>query len=198
MSTIFTTTTTTKTAPRLDATIRVEAYQPDLPGTTKYIVVDLLEFHPDTDGRMKMRGFALVRPNDALTNGGTRPNVGGVYHMCGAGWLEQPYARVREFIIHPADREEMTAWCYQVGKPIVIHKQPVPFPMFKKGVRVVVLAYKDDYTDTAAAGQAGQFAITTERGGEGGMTQVHFEDEALNKGYKSLSVPSIALREAKA
>ena len=195
---IFTTETVTR--PRQGATIRIDAYEPERWQAAQasgqkfeptYVTAELLEYHMDRDPRMKARGFALVRPNEALT----RPDVGGVYALRGVGWLEQPYAYVREFIIHEDDLREMNRWCRQHDSDLIIEKQPRPFPMFKEGTRVRVLEYKTEHYDTIAAGQAGQNASTAEESSEGGMTMIIFDDPALNQGYKSIGVVSIALRE---
>lgn len=192
MSTIF----TTETRPKPGATIRIEADEPErfqAEGAgfqPNYVTAELLEYHPDQDDRIKARGFAYVRVNEALA----RPDVGGVFVVQGAGYLAKPYAYVREFIIHPDDLQEMNRWCYQHACALVIEKQPRPFPMYPKGTRVTVLAYKTERQDTVADGQAGQLA-TVEESSEGGMTQVVFDDPALNRGYKSIGVVSIALRE---
>ncbi len=199
MSNIFTTETVTR--PRQGATIRIDAYEPERWQASQesgqkfeptYVTAELLEYHMDRDPRMKARGFAYVRPNEALT----RPNVGGVFGIQGEGWLERPYAYVREFIIHPDDLAEMNRWCRQHDSDLIIEKQPRPFPMYPKGTRVTVLEYKTERYDTVAAGQAGQLA-TVEESSDGGMTTVTFDDSALNQGYKSIGVVSIALREAK-
>lgn len=197
MSNIFTTETVTR--PRPGANIRIEAYEPGRFETEgagfkpNYVTAELLEYHPDHDYRMKARGFAYVRVNEALA---ARPNVGGVFGIQGEGYLEKPYAYVREFIIHPEDLQEMNRWCRQHDSDLVIEKQPRPFPLYPKGTRVTVLEYKTERYDTVAAGQAGQLA-TVEESSDGGMTTVIFDDPALNQGYKSIGVVSIALREAK-
>jgi hypothetical protein len=195
-STIFTTDTTTR--PRQDATIRIQAFKPGTTEEAGYITVDLLEFHPDYDERLKFRSYALVKPREELT----RPEHAHIYQMCGAGYLEQPYISINEVFIHPADLAEMMKWCRQElahrqgYTPLVIHPQPRPFPMFKKGARVIVVAFKDDYDDTT--GLVGELATTAQASSPGARTQVTFDNPALNKGYKSVGIPSIALREVKA
>jgi hypothetical protein len=195
MSTIFTTIgTTTTPEPRQDATIRVEVYNmPPGVGTDEpavYRPVKLLSFFPDHDARaLKMRGYALIGYEDWMQHP--------AYEVQGAGYLERPYVSVREFMIHPQDRREMLAYCnkYHQGMPLVIHPQPRPFPLFKKGSRVIVIEYKDEHYDTRAAGQVGQLATTTEASSPGAMTRIRFDQEELNQGFQSVSLPSIALRE---
>lgn len=199
-STIFVTETNTITKLRPDATIRVKSYQPG--GThqqTGYISVKLLEFHPDYDERLKFRGYALVKPQKELL----RPEHAHIYRMCGEGFLEEPYISINEVFIHEADRTEMMEWCWtelhrrKQYTALVIYPQLVPFPMFRKNVRVIVLEYKDDYADTVAAGQSGQIATTYSQSSPGAMTQVTFDKPELNQGFKCICLPSIALREVK-
>lgn len=194
MSTIFY--DTTIPSPRKDATIRVKAFKPGGVEDAGYHTIELLEFYPDFDNRLKFRGRAYVRPCEALS----RPEHAHIYEVRGAGFLDQPYIEIRENFIHPSDREEMMAWCReQVSRrgytSLVIHKQPLPFPMFKKGTRITVLEYKDNYHDTITTGQAGQLATVAEDSSIGAMSSVIFDNPELNRGYKSVGVPSIALRE---
>lgn len=198
-SMIFTTETNTTTRPRPDASIRVKAYKEGSTQEAGYIRVELLEFHPDLDERLKFRGYALVRPCKELL----RPEHAHIYRMCGEGFLEEPYISVNEVFIHEADREEMMKWCWQElhrrkqYTALVIHPQLVPFPMFRKGVRVIVLEYKDSQFDTVEAHQAGQLATTYSQSSPGAMTQVTFDKPELNRGFKCIGMPSIALREVK-
>ncbi len=193
MSTIFTTQTNTTTRPRPDATIRVEIYKMP-PGAgmnepKQYRAARLLEFHPDHDNRLKFRGYALIEREEWVQHP--------AYEVQGAGFLEQPYVYVREFMIHEDDRRELIAYCdkFLSGNPLRIRPQPVPFPMFRKDTRVVVVEYKDAYDDTTAAGQIGKLATVTEQSSPGGRTTIRFDDAALNRGFTAVGLPSIALRE---
>ena len=185
--------------PRQDATIRVKAFKPGGTLDAGYLTVDLLEFHPDYDERLKFRGYTLVRPAPELT----RPEHAHIYQMCGEGYLEEPYISINEVFIHPIDLAEMMRWCrrelaHNKGyTPLIIHPQPRPFPMFKRGTRVTVLPYKDSDFDTTAAGQAGQTATTAADSSPGAMTMITFEKSELNRGFQSVGMPSIALREVR-
>lgn len=196
MSTIFT--TETKARPRQDATIRVQAFKPGSVEKDGYIQVELLEFHPDYDNRMKFRGYALIKPRPETD----RPEHRHIYERHGVGFLDEPYLSIREFFIHPDDLRELMDWCSKTTraarhyKPLIIHKCSRPFPMFKRGDRVIALEYKDEHYDTVEAGQAGHIATITGNSSGGGMSSVRFDDEVLNRGFKSVGLPSIALREA--
>jgi len=166
--------------PQKIATIRVKAFQPGGTEDAGYLSVELLEFHPDFEERAKFRGHALVRPREEFR----RPEHAPIYRMCGDGYLEQPYISINEVFIHDADLAEMMRWCRRElarrkqYTPLIIHPQPLPFPLFERGTRVRVLPYKDRDCDTVADKQAGQLATTAEKSSLGAMTQVTFDAPA--------------------
>src|SRR6266699_1660621 len=187
MSHIFNTETKTTTRPRHDATIRIEAFQPGSMQKAGYITVDLLEFHPDYDTRLKFRSYALVRPRPELT----RPEHAHIYRMCGTGYLEQPYISISEVFIHPVDLVEMMDYCRKQphpAAPLVIHPCPLPFPMFSKGDRVVCIKAE---SDLATAAHVGQHATVAEDSSAGNGTMVTFDIPELNKGTDGRIYPAI-------
>jgi hypothetical protein len=191
MSTIFT--ETTVKVPRHDATICVAFYKMppefDVSNSGEYRTVHLLEFHPDFDPRMKMRGRAYIKRADWMEHP--------AYEVAGAGFLETPYVEIREFMIHQADRAEMYRWSrtHQYAT-IIIEKQPIPFPLFAKGDRVVCICEDERWPKRVLIGQIGTI---TERSSGGGMSSVRWDKEECNKGsdgviYKSLGISSSCLR----
>lgn len=113
MSKIFVDTTVTQ--PRKDAVIRVRYYNP-VPGsplTDEYREVQLLEFHPDHDNRMKFRGIAYIKPEPWME------------HSAYERWQgkSQECVAVREFMVHEADRRELYSYSnrYLSGRAIIIH-----------------------------------------------------------------------------
>jgi hypothetical protein len=197
MSTIFTTTTRTETRPRADATIRIQYFGPDdTRWSGAWRTVQLYEFHPDYS-LAKFRSYARTSiPADILVGGRYHT---GVYHIAGQGDLEHPYLEVREHFIHEADLRELMDYCRSrphMAEPIVIHPCPLPFPMFAKGDRVVVVG-PDTHGDERRRGQTG--TIVEESSG-GGMSTVHFDDDEYNRGtdgriYQSIGMPSVSLRK---
>jgi hypothetical protein len=198
MSHIFSTETKTTTRPRHDATIRIQYLGPDdTRWGGQWRTVQLYEFHPDYDNRAKFRSYAYTSiPADTLQGGRYHT---GVYTIMGQGYLEHPYLSVRELSIHEADLRELMDYCRSqphMASPLVIHPCPLPFPMFSKGDRVVVVG-KDSHDSEARRGQTG--TITEDSSG-GGMSSVHFENDEYNRGtdgrqYPSIGMPSINLRK---
>jgi len=196
VSTIFTANTIQQPLP--DPTIRVCYYEfPAHERMTlpfEYRPAHLLEFHPSYDDRMKSRGTAYLRPEEWMEHE--------AYEMCGVGFLEKPYVYIREFMIHEDDRREMYRYCEKHDhKPIVIQKQPVPFPMFKRGERVICVAADTHMAHITNASEEyiGQIATVIKKSSEGGMTIVHWDTPQLNVGldrhvYPSVGVSSISLR----
>lgn len=197
MSAIFSTETKTTTRPRADATIRIQYFGPD---DTKWggawRTVQLYEFHPDySPAKFRSRAFTSI-PADILVGGRYHT---GVYHIAGQGYLEHPYLEVREHFIHEADLRELMDYCrsrFHQAEPIIIHPCPLPFPMFAKGDRVVVVG-KDTWEKEYRIGQTG----TIEKDSSvGGMSLVHFDNDEYNKGndgrvYPSIGMPSASLRK---
>lgn len=196
-STIFATTitTTTKTTPKPDAKIRVELFKAGSVEKVGYIKVDLLEFHPDFDNRLKCRSYAYVRPRPELL----RSEHAHIYEKRGEGYLEEPYISINEVFIHPADRKEMMQWClHQIADnkgytPLIVHPQPLPFPMFNKGDRVVCI--KKDERNGKVYGVPGSVAVCVEKSSIGGMTKIRYDDAQLNMGFEELGVISDCLRK---
>ncbi len=193
LSHIFSSETKTTTRPRPDATIRIQYLAPD---DTKWggqwRTVQLLEFHPDFDTRMKFRSYAYTSiPDDLIQNGRYHE---GVYTVMGLGYLEQPYLSVRETVIHEADLHELMEYCraenalHKRYSPIIIHPCPLPFPMFAKGDRVVCIT-----TDAHMATEAhvGQVATVAEDSSAGNGTMVTFDTPELNKGTDGRIYPAI-------
>jgi hypothetical protein len=132
-----------------------------------YIAAELLEFHPDFDTRLKFRGYAYVRPRPELQ----RPEHAHVYLMCGAGYLDEPYLSVNEVFLHPLDVRELMQWCRQHGdRSLIIHRCPLPFPVFKRGTRVTVIT--DPENERRFLGQSG----TITESSSGGRSGVKFDD----------------------
>lgn len=101
--------------PRENATIRVRYFDP-LPGsplTDKYREVQLLEFHPDHDNRMKFRGIAYIKSEDWMKHEAYER-----YHG-----QHQECVAIREFMVHEADRRELYSYSnrYLQGRAIIIH-----------------------------------------------------------------------------
>jgi hypothetical protein len=197
MSTIFDRETRTTTRPRPDATIRIQFFGPD---DTKWggewRVVQLFEFHPDFDVRAKFRSYAYTSiPDGVLCNGRYHE---GVYHIMGLGYLQAPYLEVRELSIHPDDLAELMDYCRaqrRPAEPLIVHPCPLPFPMFRVGDRVTVVG-PDTWQKTERIGACG--TITADSSG-GGMSTVHFDVEAYNRGsdgrlYPEIGMPSASLR----
>lgn len=181
MSTIFTNVITTQVASK--PTIRI--HLPNQTGVPyeewKYQSVPLLEYHPDYDTRMKFRGYAHI-PYDA--------SLVGYYDLQGLGYLDKPYLYVREFNIHRDDVRELMTYCTKVlkGGPLIVEACPLPFPMFQAGQRVQLMKEDERCNDVGALGTC------IEDSSMGAMTAVHFDIEALNKGYKSMGMHSLNLR----
>ncbi len=201
MSRIFSTETKTTTRPRHDATIRIQFLGPDdTSWHGEWRTVQLYEFHPDFDTRLKFRSYAYTSIPDDVVQGGRYHT--GVYHVMGQGYLEYPYLNVRETVIHEEDLRELMDYCRKETDlhkryfPIIIHPQPLPFPMFGKGDRVTVIG-KDSHDSEDRIGQTG---TVTEDSSPGGMSSVHFDNDEYNRGtdgriYKSIGMPSISLRK---
>jgi len=201
MSTIFSTETKRTMRPRPDATIRIQYLAPD---DTKWggqwRTVQLYEFHPDYDRRSKFRSYAFTSIPADLIQGGRYHT--GVYSIMGLGYLEKPYLSIRELSIHEADLRELMDYCRSQphpASPIVIHPCPLPFPMFAKGTRVIVIG-KDTHGDEGRLGQAGTIA---EDSSPGGMSSVTFDTDEYNRGtdgriYKAIGMPSSSLRKLEA
>ena len=191
---IFSTETKTTTRPRHDATIRIQFLVPDdTRWKGEWRVVQLLEFHPDYDNRLKFRSHAYTSiPDDVIQNGRYHT---GVYSLMGQGYLEKPYLNVRELSIHEADLRELMDYCRaqpHPAAPLVIHPCPLPFPMFSKDDRITVVD-----KDTLSYGQTGTIA---EDSSGGGMSRVHFDNDEYNRGtdgqiYPAIGMPSISLRK---
>lgn len=190
MSTIFTTNTIQQPLP--DPTIRVCYYEfPARERMTlplEYRPAHLLEFHPSYDDRMKFRGTAYLKPEEWMQHE--------AYERCGVGWLERPFICIREFMIHEDDRREMYRYCEEHDhKPIIIRKQPLPFPLFARGARVICVAPDNNLVTEAHVGQTATVIKST----QGAMTTVRFDNPELNAGigggtYPSIGVSSISLR----
>ncbi len=201
MSHIFSTETKTTTRPLHDATIRIQYLGPDdTRWGGQWRTVQLYEFHPDYDNRAKFRSYAFTSiPADLIKNGRYHT---GVYTIMGQGYLEQPYLSIRELSIHEADLRELMDYCRvqpHPAAPLIIHPCPLPFPMFTKGDRVVVVG-KDTHDDEGRMGQTGTIA---EDSSPGGMSMVLFDNDEYNQGtdgriYKSIGMPSISLRKLEA
>ena len=198
MSRIFQTETRTTTRPRHDATIRIQYLGTD--DTTwkgQWRTVHLYEFHPDFDTRSKFRSYAYTSiPDDLLQNGRYHT---GVYTVMGLGYLEQPYLNARETVIHEADLRELMDYCRAQSRPaspLVIHPCPLPFPMFARGDRVVVVG-KDIHDNEERIGQTG---TVTQNSSAGGMSMVNFDNDEYNRGtdgriYQAIGMPSMSLRK---
>ncbi len=196
MSTIFTSNTIQTPLP--DPTIRVTYYsmpvQARMTQPLEYRAAHLLEFHPSYDDRAKFRGSAYLKPEDWMQHE--------AYERCGVGWLEHPYVYIREFMIHEDDRREMYRYCEQHKRaPIIIEKQPVPFPMFNRHDRVICVAVDGNlaHLSNVAEEYIGQIATVIKKSTDGGMTIVHWDTPQLNVGldrhvYPSVGVSSINLR----
>ncbi|HVB61247.1 MAG TPA: hypothetical protein VNE61_08665 [Ktedonobacteraceae bacterium] len=186
--------------PREGATIRLRIKQPkdwrvadrDLPASF-FRHVSLYEFHPDYDERLKFRGFAYVPPQrDLLGNGN--------FTMCGEGFLEEPYMRVRETACHEDDVRAITHWCTYANdsRPLLLRVCPTPFPMFKKHQRVRVVSVNNpdlatSYADPTAL--LGATAICTSASSPGAMTSIRFDNAAFNCGFREVGFWSLDLRE---
>jgi hypothetical protein len=201
MSHIFSTETKTTTRPRHDATIRIQYLgSDDTRWSGQWRTVQLYEFHPDFDTRLKFRSYAYTSiPDDLIQNGRYHT---GVYHIMGQGYLEKPYLDVRETSIHEADLREMMEYCraetdlHKRYTPIIIHPCPLPFPVFTAGDRVTTIG-KDAHESEGRIGQTGTIA---EDSSAGGMSMVHFDNDEYNRGtdgriYKAIGMPSISLRK---
>jgi hypothetical protein len=200
MNHIFSTETKTTTSPRHDATIRIQYLGPD---DTKWggqwRTVQLYEFHPDFDNRLKSRSYAYTSiPDDLIQDGRYHT---GVYTVMGQGYLEYPYLNVRETSIYETDLRELMDYCREQTNQhkryasIIIYPCPLPFPMFTKGDRVTTIG-KDAHDSEICIGQTGTIA---EDSSPGGMSSVHFDDDEYNRDtdgriYKSIGMPSISLR----
>jgi len=138
MSTIFM--LATLLMPRIDATIRVKKLKPQtLKEDGTYVVAELLEFHPDMTETKRGRGssYAHVKPHPELL----LPEHSHIYPPCGEGYLPEPYLRISEMYLYHEDVREMLSWCQQNDyRPIIVHKCPLPYPVFKRGARVRVIA----------------------------------------------------------
>ncbi len=200
MSHIFSTETRTSTRPRQDATIRIQYLGPDdTRWKGEWREVQLFEFHPDFDTRLKFRSYAYTSiPDDLIQDGRYHT---GVYTVMGQGYLEKPYLNVRETVIDEDDLHELMAYCrgetdrHKRYTPIIIHPCPLPFPMFAKGDRVAVIG-KDSHDSEARIGQTGTIAKGSS---PGGMSSVHFDNDEYNRGtdgriYKAIGMPSVSLR----
>ncbi len=80
-----------------------------------YELCELLEFWPDHDYRMKMRGRVLVRPTPKLLE--TYAGKPGIPYD--EGWME-----LRETELHPEDRENLYIHCARKldGGALIIHR----------------------------------------------------------------------------
>jgi hypothetical protein len=180
---------------RSDATIRVQSpkqfkpYHYIEPEDREYISVPLLEYHPDNDNRMKCRGRAYVPNVPELAEGDI------TYPLVGEGFLDNPYREINEVFIHPEDNRAMKQHCakYLDYGPIILVKCPLPFPMFKKGTRVRVVQPDERGPEYA---HVGELATLAEDSSGGGMSSIRYDKPELNKGFKSLGIASICLREA--
>jgi len=195
-NTIFTTTTSATTKPRLDATICIEAFKPASVEKAGYLSVELLEFHPDFAPRLKFRGYAYVKAQPELL----RPEHAHIYCICGESYLNEPYISISEVFIHETDLQEMMRYCRKQAQPIIIHPCSLPFPMFSRGQRVVTVEYKRKNRDLTPS--PGQLGTVTENSSYAGKTSVRFDDLEWNKGQNgcvspAISVPSLALRAVK-
>jgi hypothetical protein len=200
MSHIFSTETKTTTRPRHDATIRIQYLgSDDTKWGGQWRTVQLYEFHPDFDNRLKFRGYAYTSiPDDLIRDGRYHT---GLYSIMGQGYLEHPYLNVLETSIHEDDLRELMDYCreqtdqHKRYTPVIVHPQPLPFPMFAKGERVVVVG-KDSWDKEDHIGQTGTIA---EDSSPGGMSSVTFDNAEYNQGsdgriYQSIGMPSISLR----
>lgn len=207
MSHIFSTETKTATRPRPDATIRIQFLRPDdTRWKGEWREVQLFEFHPDFDTRLKFRGYAYTSiPDDLIQDGRYHT---GVYTVMGQGYLEKPYLNVRETVIHEADLHELIEYCrtetnlHKRYTPIIIHPCPLPFPMFAKGDRVTVIGKdtRDSEETRPIAGRIGQTGTIAKGSSPGGMSSVHFDNDEYNRGtdgriYTSIGMPSDTLRK---
>jgi hypothetical protein len=141
MSHIFSTETKTTTRPWHDETMRIQFLGPDdTQWQGQWRTVQLYEFHPDFDNRMKFRSYAYTSIPDDLIQGGRYHT--GVYTVMGQGYLEKTYLSVRETVIHEGDLRELMDYCceqtdlHKRYTPIIIHPCLLPFPMFAAGDRV--------------------------------------------------------------
>jgi hypothetical protein len=206
MSHIFSTETRTSTRPRQDATIRIQFLGPnDTKWGGQWRTVELYEFHPDFDNRLKFRGYAYTSiPDDLIQDGRYHT---GVYTIMGQGYLEKPYLNVRETSIHEDDLHELMEYCraetelHKRYTPIIIHPCPLPFPMFAKGDRVMVIgnAARDSEETRHIASRIGQTGTIARGSSLGGMSSVHFDNNEYNRGtdgriYSSIGMPSASLR----
>ncbi len=146
---------------------------------------------------MKFRSYALTSiPADLVVDGRYHT---GVYTIMGQDYLEEPYLSVRELSIHEADLRELMDYCraqLHPAEPLVIHPCPLPFPMFKKGERVVCIKVESDLATDA---HVGQFATVAEDSSGGNGTMVTFDTPELNKGhdgrmYRAIGFTSSSLR----
>lgn len=183
--------------PREDATIQVAFHDPALSsesGIRAYRPARLLEYHPDFSSR-KFRGHAFLEQEEWM-------ECQEGYAVQGKGYLDKPYIFVREIVIHSRDRAELLAFCQRHlgGRPLAIHPQPCPFPMFHKGDRVIVVAYKDAIHDMASSGpdkinMIGMTGTIAADSSATGQSCVIFDDKECMRGFQSMGLPSIALRE---
>lgn len=182
--------------PRPDAEICIRDYNIALARNCQaYRPAKLLEFHPNHHPREKLRGYAFVAYDASWMSRGD------VYPIQGKGFLEKPYIYVREFLIHRQDREALTEYCQRVlrGGSLILHSCPVPFPMFKRADRVVVIPYRDAVHDMERSGATrtnmiGQIGTVVGDSSPKGLTPVAFDDRACMRGFKYLWFLSIALR----
>lgn len=182
--------------PRQDATIQVEDYTVVTAesGIRAFRPVRLLEYHPDLTSR-KFRGYAFIEHEEWM-------DAHEAYDIQGKGYLDTPFVYIREFMIHSRDRAELTVFCQRHlgGQPLAIHPQPCPFPIFEKGDRVVVIAYKDAIHDMSSSGpgkvnmigKTGTIAMISSKTGQ---SCVIFDDKTAMRGFQSMGLPSVALRK---
>ncbi len=204
-STIFTT-LNGEVRPRQDATIRVRFSEFDISqssdhvrhyrDTGEYIIAELLEFHPSIDPTGFGRACAFIKPEPELL----RPELAPIYQLRGAGFLEEPYLAVHESHIHKDDFQELMHWCRlnNLGSrdALIIHPCPMPWPMFKKGDRVVVV----DHVHRGEQDLIGQTGTLFQDSLRIGRSRVDFDDpESLERIdgsiYPYYEVPSISLRK---
>ena len=116
---------------------------------------------------MKFRGYALVRPRDELR----RPEHAHIYALCGQGFLAEPYMHINELFLHEGDMREIMEWSRQHGyAPLIIHRCPLPFPVFQEGTQVVVV--EDSKNNGRFAGRTGVITSSS----VGGQSGVKFND----------------------
>jgi hypothetical protein len=181
--------------PRQNATIRVWLYQLDINRSTdmtKYylntnqsISVELLEFHPYFDPTGFGRACAFVKPQPALL----RPELARKYQQRGVGFLEEPYIAVHERVIHEDDFQELMDWCHinhlGLRDALVIHPCPIPWPMFKKGDRVVVV----DHVLRGEQDLIGQTGALFEDSQLKGKSSIVFDDPKYHQGIDGHTYP---------